>query len=76
MTMSPKIYRALPAGLKVNRTPDPIPYVGACLGTVWTQPIRDDLAVLLIADTPEIRQKLASVGIFVQERPRRQEAAA
>ncbi|HEY8377416.1 MAG TPA: hypothetical protein VIK91_13060 [Nannocystis sp.] len=73
--MLPTIYRALPAGLKVNRTPDPIPYAGACLGTVWTQPIRDDLAVLLIADTPEIRQKLASVGILVQERPVKEAAA-
>lgn len=62
--MDLKTWRARPAYL-VARDPIEIPFAGTRIGEIWTEGYGSDHAILMIADTPEIRQKLASVGIYV-----------
>lgn len=62
-------YAVMPAYLTVSQEHAGSATIGRCYGTIWSQPgSAMDPAILMIADTPENRRKLASVGLLVQER--------
>ncbi|HEX7052016.1 MAG TPA: hypothetical protein VF188_17540 [Longimicrobiales bacterium] len=63
----PKTYRAHATYFDT----DGEPLDGGVRGFIHPRPLRGDHAVILLADTPEIREMLASVGLHVQ--PRRDE---
>lgn len=60
------ICRARAGVLHTPATPIEIPIAGALLGEVWEHECGHGHRILMIADTPEIRAALASVGIHVQ----------
>ena len=67
-------YRAHAGVLHPPARPTEIPIAGALIGEVWEHECGHGHRILMVADTPEIRAALASVGIHVQ--PTEQEAAA
>lgn len=68
------IYRARAGVLHPPTRPIEIPIAGALIGEVWEHECGHAHRILMVADTPEIRAALASVGIHVQ--PAEQEGAA
>ena len=68
------IGRARAGVLRAPSVPVERPIAGALIGEVWEHECGHGHRILMIADTPEIRAALASVGIHVQ--PTEQEVAA
>lgn len=67
------ICRARAGVLHAPTRPIEIPIAGALLGEVWEHECGHGQRILMIADTPEIRAALESIGIHVQ--PAAQEVA-